>query len=296
MFCANCLRHTYAVRRSFFILMEIIKKINNNVALAQDGKGCEMIVLGKGIGFPTMPYELTDLSRVDRTFYDVNAKSMELLRELPTELLLASAHIAELAGDALECPLNPNLAFTLADHLSFAIERSKDGATDFAPLAYDIEHLYPQEYALAQQAVAFLRASLGVVLPPEEAVSIALHLLNSETEVGDMHSTLMTAQITSQITEIVENFFELSLPRRSFSYSRFAMHLRYLVQRMTGQTPTHSGDCAALYREARRQYPREDACAAAVAKYLHTTWGWNCSQDETLYLLMHIHRVVSSAT
>ena len=44
--------------------MKVIKKINNNVALAQDAKGREMIVFGKGIGFPAMPYELTDLSVV----------------------------------------------------------------------------------------------------------------------------------------------------------------------------------------------------------------------------------------
>lgn len=44
--------------------MKITKKINNNVALAQDAKGRELIVFGKGVGFPATPYELTDLSRV----------------------------------------------------------------------------------------------------------------------------------------------------------------------------------------------------------------------------------------
>lgn len=274
--------------------MKIIKKFNNNVALAEDGKGREMIVLGKGVGFPPMPYELNDLSRVERTFYDVNTKSMEMLRELPTKLLLAAANVAELAGDELGCPLNPNLPFTLADHLSFAIERAREGGSTFAPLAYDIEHLYPREYALAKKAVGSLRAELSVDLPDEEAISLALHLLNSESEVGDLHSTLMIAQITTEITEIVERYFDKPLPRSSFSYSRFAMHLRYLVQRMTGSSPAMPEGCAVLYREARRQYPQEDACAAQVVNYLYSTWGWSCSQDEQLYLLMHIHRVMHS--
>lgn len=51
--------------------MEVYKKINNNVALARDAKGRELVVFGKGIGFASMPYELTDLSRIQRTFYDV---------------------------------------------------------------------------------------------------------------------------------------------------------------------------------------------------------------------------------
>lgn len=32
--------------------MQIFKKINNNVALARDAKGRELVVFGKGIGFP----------------------------------------------------------------------------------------------------------------------------------------------------------------------------------------------------------------------------------------------------
>ena len=48
--------------------MEVYKKINNNVALARDAKGRELVVFGKGIGFASMPYELTDLSCIQRTF------------------------------------------------------------------------------------------------------------------------------------------------------------------------------------------------------------------------------------
>lgn len=70
--------------------MKITKKINNNVALAQDAKGRELIVFGKGVGFPATPYELTDLSRVQRTFYDVDEKYFDLLRDVPQEVLLAA--------------------------------------------------------------------------------------------------------------------------------------------------------------------------------------------------------------
>lgn len=49
--------------------MLVLKKINNNVALARDAKDRELVVFGKGVGFPAMPYELTDMSRVQRTFY-----------------------------------------------------------------------------------------------------------------------------------------------------------------------------------------------------------------------------------
>ncbi len=70
--------------------MKIIKKINNNVALAQDARGNDLVVFGKGVGFPPMPCELKDLSNVQRTFYDVSQRYIDLLQDLPEGLLLAA--------------------------------------------------------------------------------------------------------------------------------------------------------------------------------------------------------------
>lgn len=50
--------------------MTVIKKINNNVAICRDGSQRELAAFGKGIGFPPTPYELTDLSKIDRTLAD----------------------------------------------------------------------------------------------------------------------------------------------------------------------------------------------------------------------------------
>lgn len=50
--------------------MKVVKKINNNVAICLDSNNCELVAFGKGIGFPKMPYEIQDLSLIDRTFYD----------------------------------------------------------------------------------------------------------------------------------------------------------------------------------------------------------------------------------
>lgn len=83
--------------------MEVYKKINNNVALARDAKGRELVVFGKGIGFASMPYELTDLSRIQRTFYDVNEKYFALLRDVPEAVFLAADDIADTAREELDC-------------------------------------------------------------------------------------------------------------------------------------------------------------------------------------------------
>lgn len=226
--------------------MEVYKKINNNVALARDAKGRELVVFGKGIGFASMPYELTDLSRIQRTFYDVNEKYLALLRDVPEAVFLAADDIADTAREELDCTLNANLTYALADHLNFAIQRSREGLNVQVPLAYDIQHLYPHEYAIAKQGLHELCRTLAVDLPDTEIVSIAMHIITAENEVGDMHSTILTAKVISELSAIVEHGMEIQLNKESFSYSRFCMHLRYLVQRMMHGSPLDAGKACSL--------------------------------------------------
>lgn len=263
--------------------MQIFKKINNNVALARDAKGRELVVFGKGIGFPAMPYELTDLSAVQRTFYDVNEKYFALLRDIPGEVFLLADDIAADAQDELDCSLSPNLTYALADHLNFAIQRCRDGIALQTPLAYDIRHLYPQEYSLAKQALHQIRDTLHVDLPAEEAVSIAMHFITAEAEVGDMHSTILTAKVVSEISALVEENLSVKLDKDSFSFSRFAMHLRYLVQRMMHGKP-FSGDTGmdSMFRTVSREYPKIYACVQKINDFLTATYGWPCSKEEQL--------------
>lgn len=155
--------------------MKIVKKINTSAALALDAAGHEVVVLGKGIGFPQMPYELTDLSKVERTFYDVDPKYLGMIAELSQPIVMACADIADQAEIELGCQLNPNLPFTLADHVQFAVERLKNGVDLTMPIAYDIRHLYPKEAALAQMALKLLYEQAGLDLPENEAVNIAMH-------------------------------------------------------------------------------------------------------------------------
>lgn len=272
--------------------MEVCKKINNNVALARDAKGRELVVFGKGIGFVSMPYELTDLSRIQRTFYDVNEKYFALLRDVPEAVFLAADDIADTAREELDCTLNANLTYALADHLNFAIQRSREGLNVQAPLAYDIQHLYPQEYAIAKQGLHELCRSLAVDLPDTEIVSIAMHIITAESEVGDMHSTILTAKVISEISEIVETQLSLRLDKDSFSFSRFAMHLRYLVQRMMQGKPLNSDSAmGTMFTTVRNEYPDIYACVLRIDSFLQSTYGWHCSKEEQLYLIMHIHRV-----
>ena len=270
--------------------MRIIKKINTSAALALDSSGQQVVVLGKGIGFPPVPYELDDISRIARTFYDVDPKYLSMIRDLPQQVVMACADVVEQAAIELDCQLNPNLPFTLADHVQFAMERLKKGVDLTMPIAYDIRHLYPKESAVAEMALQMLQEQTGMKLPPNEAINIAMHFINAEAESGDIHSLMLSMQVIAKVNEIVENSLHIQLDKDSYNYSRFATHLRYLIQRLQAgaQTDHVSGN---LRHTLMREYPDAYTCALKVTKYLKDTYNWKCSDDEVVYLIMHIQRV-----
>lgn len=82
--------------------MKIVKKINNNVAIGRDQANREVVVFGKGIGFADGSYELTDLSRIDRTYYDIDPKYVGLLNEIPEHIFTLVSKLLEISQGKTE--------------------------------------------------------------------------------------------------------------------------------------------------------------------------------------------------
>ena len=66
--------------------MRVIKSINHNAAIGVDSLGREVVVLGSGVGFGTIPREVP-LSEISRTFVGIEPKYLGLIEELPQEHL-----------------------------------------------------------------------------------------------------------------------------------------------------------------------------------------------------------------
>lgn len=271
--------------------MQVVRKINNNAAVCVDENGRELVAFGKGIGFPATPYELQDLGRIERKFYDIHPKYLPMVAQLPKSVVLASADIAEEAARTLQCELNPNLAFTLADHLSFAITRLESGMDIAAPLAYDVKYMYPQETALGFRALDILERYARIRLPDSEAYSVAMHIINAEAELGSATSLLMTVSVISELEDIVEAQFGIRLDRESYSYSRFVMHLRYLIQRLCADKQMEVRVGEGMLREVEKEYSEAFVCANRMKEHLMERYQWCCNSEELMYLALHIHRL-----
>lgn len=91
--------------------MEVIKKLGNNAAICRDHSGRELIAIGLGIGFPKCPYILDDLSKIDRTFYNVDAEYLSLFEDIDSKIFRISADVIDLAVTMLSVPLKQNAVF-----------------------------------------------------------------------------------------------------------------------------------------------------------------------------------------
>lgn len=130
--------------------MKLIKKLNNNYALALDSKGREVIASGKGIGFLKMPCQLNDMNRIDHVFYDLDDRFKKVLSTVSISMLEVSDYIFDLAQRELKVRLNPNLIFVLADHLQFALKRAQRGIIFDIGISYEISYLHPKEMEIGK--------------------------------------------------------------------------------------------------------------------------------------------------
>lgn len=104
--------------------MKVIKNINNNVSLCLDSNNNEVVAFGKGIGFTKPPYEV-DLDKIQRTYYGIDPTYINMINDIPEDILDISDKIINYARMKLENPVNSNIVITLADHINFAIQRYK---------------------------------------------------------------------------------------------------------------------------------------------------------------------------
>ncbi len=276
--------------------MQVYKKINNNVVLCRDGHGRELVAFGKGLGFADIPYELTDMAKVQRTFYNISEQYMAMLETLPGDVVEFTAVVVDEARDVLPYELSPNLLLTMSDHISFALERRKKGILVKMPLAYDVEQNYPVEMEFANKVLRDIWKRFKVRLPKDEASGIAMGFLNARVyseQDSDVRENEQDQVILDEITRMVEREMKTRLNVSSFNYARYASHVQYLLKRLRDGKGIESIN-SDLYEEIRTEYADTAACVDKIERFLRERYGFDMTEEEQLYLLLHVNRVCSN--
>ena len=271
--------------------MKVVRKINNNAVICIDGNGNEVVAFGKGIGFPSVPYDLKDLGKIERTFYGIDPRYLGLLKEIPSDVFDTAVKIVDYAVNHLDHEMNPNIVFTIADHINFAITRYRQGINVRPPYLGDLAYLHAKEYAVGEKAVAYINMHFHVHLIKEEASSIALHFINAEVvTAGDTSKNPDT--VIYEVTKLIEKDLNVTIQKNGFNYNRFVTHLQYLMKRLENHEAVDSGN-AELMPQLKENYPAVYACAEKIATYMKARYGQQLSEEEIVYLMIHINRLMS---
>ena len=279
--------------------MHITKVFNNNVVLAADDRGRELVLSGRGLGFKAAPGAEVDPGRVEKTFVAGGSTSAErlaaFLDEIPLEDIEVTEEILAAARDALGPHVTDALLVPLADHVSFALRRTREGVAEIEyPLRWEVQHLYPTEAAFAREALRIIERRRGVRLPELEAVPLALHLVNAQFGAPDLRTTARMTEVLRETLDIVRAEFGIDIDEDSVPVARFVTHLRYLFHRE--QQGTRSPGVGTLLIDAMRAtHPGEHACAVRIADLLTTRFGWDVGGEEVLYLSLHVARLIADA-
>ncbi|MDA9471444.1 BglG family transcription antiterminator LicT [Enterococcus sp. 5H] len=277
--------------------MIIQKILNNNVVITLDGNEQEQIVMGRGIAFKRKIGDFVAEDQIDQVFrlanHDTSLKFQELLEVLPLEVMQLSDEIIKYAKTKLGRKLNDTIFISLTDHLHTALERSKQGIEVKNFLLWDIKRFFSDEYFIGNKALEMVKEKFDVQLSEDEAGFIALHLVNAEMEeeVGNVYEL---TKIMQEITNIVKYYFKITFNEDSVYFYRFSTHLKFFAYRLLNHKEFHDEDDGELYEVIKKKYHNAYTCVNKIADFLTENYQYNITNEEKMYLIIHIARVIQT--
>ena len=270
--------------------MKIIKRINNNVVLSKEDE-VEVILMGKGIGFQTKPGDPIPAERIEKKYYPEDDLTVEHMSKVMTKAdekqMAVIYEIVRLFRESVGTDFNPNVYFTLMDHIMFAISRQKQEIVLTNPMHWEIKKIYAKEYAVSVQAVELIRKELYPDFSQEEAAFITLHFVNAQIEKSANQSAYEHTELTNNILRIVKYSMNIEFDENSSYFQRFVTHIRYYLIRQSQEKeePVLANPMIAL---AFSSYPKEKETADSIKEYLFEQKGWHVNDMELMYLILHI--------
>lgn len=269
--------------------MKITKILNNNAVVVLDNKR-EKIAVGSGIAFNKKRNDIVNLDRIEKVFVmRENDKLQQLLSRIPEEHFTISEEIITYAEEYIGGKLNERIHIVLTDHVSFAIERLKDGIQLNNKLLHEIKILYRREFEIGLWAIQHIKDRCQVEMPEDEAAYIALHIHTMKLQGGDLHQTLRQTTIIRDMVQLIQKKLNIHLEENDISYHRLITHLRFALTRMN-HYELHTMDEEMLVM-IKKKFPFSYNCAVEVAKELKKLHGIELPNHELGYIAVHIERL-----
>ncbi|MCY7014828.1 MULTISPECIES: PRD domain-containing protein [Streptococcus] len=268
--------------------MLISKILNNNVVISEENQE-EVILMGRGLAFgrkvgQEIPDELIEKK------YVLSENRRQLLMELPVEVMEMSDKIISFAREKLQKKLKDSAFLAMADHIHGVLLRLEDDIYLKNFLMWDIKRFFPIEFEVGQYAKQLLSAYVNKELPDDEAAFIALTLVNAELENGDGTARDLTMMM-EEIMTIVKYSLEISLDEEDIYLERFMTHLKFFCERVLTNSGNRDLEDNEMFDLLKCKYPLVYETTRKIAEFLKQTRNYQTSEDEQLYLTIHLSRM-----
>lgn len=258
--------------------------------------GNEVILIGKGIGFQVKPGDSVDPDIIEKRYYperDLSAEQMLMVMTKATDKQITAVYkIIQIFREEVTPDFNPNVLFTLMDHILYAINRQQQDLILVNPIQWEIRKIYSKEYAVGLKAVEIVRDELYSEFAEEEAAFITFHFINAQLQNNTDQSAYEQTELINNILRIVKYSMNIEFDKDSTYFQRFVTHIRYYLIRQSQQADEQVVN-SSMIELAFNSYPKEKEAAERIKDYLYEQKKWIVNDMELMYLIMHIGNLVA---
>jgi beta-glucoside operon transcriptional antiterminator len=270
--------------------LKIKKILNNNAAVVIDGNE-EKIAIGAGVAFQKKKNDIVNVHKIEKLFVmKENEKFQQLLLQIPEEHFALSEEIISYAEESLGSKLNDHIHISLTDHLSFAIERVREGIQLKNKLFHEIKILYKKEFEIGVWAIRHIEQKVNIKMPVDEAAYIALHIHTANLKGGNMRQTMRQTAIISDMVQVIKDFLNIEIEEDDISYQRLITHLRFAITRINQFSDAQTMDEEILVM-LKKKFSISYTCAEAIAMNLSENHNIHLPDQELGYITIHIERL-----
>jgi beta-glucoside operon transcriptional antiterminator len=274
-----------------------IERILNNNAVISTKEQQEVIIIGRGIAFNKRVGDYITEQLIDKIFTleneDIMKKFKTLIADMPIEYMEISEKIIAYAKMKLGKKLNDSIYIHLTDHIHFAIKRYKNNLPIKNGLLWETRQLYKDEYEIGLEALNMICEQFGVILPEDEAGFLALHIVNAELN-EEMPVVKDMTKVMQEVLTIVRYHLKIEFNENSLPYYRFITHLKFFAQRLVKGNHYNSTADEDLYNVIKMKYPEAHKCSQKIKKFIESSYTYQLTDEEMIYLTIHIERVVKN--
>lgn len=276
---------------------KVIRVLNNSVVLAERiSDGTEVILHGKGVGVYVSKNKIQMLphEKIQRLYELKNESENDYLKDLVSsvspEIITITSDIIRKAEEMLQTKFRQNIFFSVLDHLSFAIERNKEQIENPYPYLEEMKILLNEEYQVCEQLVNYINHSLDINLKSDEAILLAIHFANARLDADNSDE-----EIIAEILNIISMKLNINLNKGQARLHRLKAHLRFFIKNKSARNGESAKNRSfkEIERLLSKEYASEYQCAQLIVEYLRKKHKLHISNNEVIYLTMHIIPIVT---